>query len=400
MSYFKQLRAALENEELLPEGELTPEAEAEADVAIAEAELVRQEIENNVETQERAGAVVDELEGTNEALTNIAASSPDGTIDEATAAMVEAQRRTAAAAVSLDPEEGAGADLVDQAGLESLVDGTYLSLEEAVKKNEGVIAGIKKFIAKIFKGIADLFSRLMKFISKATNILTGKSKAVYRELKALSDADFKEAAAKLNTEEFDKYGVLLVDYPDPQDQIKKFANMQKGFKANFIAAIKILKAQNDEAKLEEVLSKEYDKIVKSYSVLDGKSGEFGFIKVTYNSTPSTPLNVTVEEKEPVKFDVDKLDKSKLLNSINIGLGMGEVAKTGDYVGEGAAQASKDLQEISENPAKGKYTRAYSSICSQNSRASAAIMQDLSKTVKAYIAIGSAILKAAKKESAE
>lgn len=209
MSYFKQLRASLENEELLPEGELTPEAEAEADVAMAEAEVVRQEIENNIDSQERAEAVVEELEGTNEALTNIAANSPDGTIDETTAAMAEAQRRTAAVAVGLDPDEGAGAELVDQAGLESLVDGTYLSLEEATDKNRTMIQKIKDFIKRIGKAIVAGWEKFKNFIAKVFDVLPKQISELASWVKSSKDlpglinkfsADDKEEFERLTKE--------------------------------------------------------------------------------------------------------------------------------------------------------------------------------------------------------
>lgn len=171
MSFFNELRYSLENQDVLDDNTpVTPEEEAAADVAAAEAEVVRQEVENNVEQVERAEAVVDELEGTNEALAGVVAQSPDGTIPAETAAMVEAQRRTAAAALGLDPETGAGAELVDNPGLEGLVNGT-ISLEEATEKNKTMIEKIRGFIKKIADAIKAGWERFKGFIAKVLDVL-------------------------------------------------------------------------------------------------------------------------------------------------------------------------------------------------------------------------------------
>lgn len=238
MSYFKQLRASLENEELLPEGELTPEAEAEADVAMVEAEAVRQEIENNIEAQERAEAVVEELEGTNEALTNIAANSPDGTIDEATAAMAEAQRRTAAAAVGLDPEEGAGAELVDQAGLESLVEGTYLSLEEATSKTQKIIDGIWNFIKEIGKKISSAWKRFKEFMGKVFNTTTNQMKDALTFVNETENGKLEKAFAAI-----DKKGL------DPVGKPNKFPEVELNKVIDQLGKAKLKKVADENGKL-------------------------------------------------------------------------------------------------------------------------------------------------------
>lgn len=192
MSFLNELRYSLENEDVL--GDNTPvtvEEEAEADVAAAEAEVVRQEIENNVQQVERAEAVVDELELTNDALAGAVAQSEDGTIPVETAAMVEAQRRTAAVALNLDPEQGAGADLVDNPGLESLVKGG-VSLEEATSKTKEVISKIVNFINEIGRKIKEGLKKFATFIGKIFNVLPRQLKEAAGVLKTMDGKDINE----------------------------------------------------------------------------------------------------------------------------------------------------------------------------------------------------------------
>lgn len=192
MSFFNELRYSLENQDVLNDNTpVTPEEEAAADVAAAEAEVVRQEVENNVEQVERAEAVVDELEGTNEALAGVVAQSPDGTIPAETAAMVEAQRRTAAAALGLDPEQGAGAELVDNPGLESLVKGD-VSLENALAKTKEVIGKIVKFIQEIGRKIKEGIKKFAMFIGKIFNVLPRQLKEAAGVLKTMEGKDIDE----------------------------------------------------------------------------------------------------------------------------------------------------------------------------------------------------------------
>lgn len=256
MSFLNELRYSLENEDVLNNEPVTVEEEAEADVAAAEVEVVRQEVENNIEHVERAAAVVDELEGTNEALAGAVAQSEDGTLDPTVAGMVEAQRRTAAVALNLNPEEGAGAELVDNAGLEGLVKGT-ISVEEAVKDNKTMIERIKKVIDKIREGVKVALGKIKLFFEKLFGILPRQIKEYAAKLEAMDNATIDARLKELPEDVLKSVGT-----PTKALEVFKFAS-------NLINAMK----KGDIEKQTAENGKTYVIGTKKFEVVDVARGE-------------------------------------------------------------------------------------------------------------------------------
>ena len=126
MSSFLKQAYALEQEVV---EEITEVDGDELIETVEETEAARQESEALGSEVERAIAVHDELENQNDTLAEIVEEK--GEVTPEVAAVVEVARRTAAAGLGLDPE-AEGEELVDAAGLESMVaDKNMISLEES-----------------------------------------------------------------------------------------------------------------------------------------------------------------------------------------------------------------------------------------------------------------------------
>lgn len=188
MSFLKQAYT-LEQEVVEDVIEPTGEEFAEVD---AETETTRQEAEAMGEELDRAVAVHKELENQNDTVREIL--EQDGEITPATAAVLEVARRTAAAGLGLDPDTD-GKDLVDTAGLESLVaTKSVVALEEAEKASKSLWEKIKAlwnaFIAKV--------SEFWNWLTKLLDFLSNKNKALANKLKAMDKEAFEKALVALN----------------------------------------------------------------------------------------------------------------------------------------------------------------------------------------------------------
>ena len=186
MSFLKQAYA-LEQEVLEEVVEPTGEEFAEVD---AETETTRQEAEAMGEELDRAVAVHNELENQNDTVREIL--EQDGEVTPATAAVLEVARRTAAAGLGLNPDEE-GAELVDEAGLESLV----------VSKSTVALEDAKEVAQKLWKKIQELWQAFVQrcqqfwsWLGKLVNNLLRMNKNIIETLKVMKDAEFNEALAK------------------------------------------------------------------------------------------------------------------------------------------------------------------------------------------------------------
>lgn len=117
-----------------------------------QATAARYQVETVGEEIERAIIVHDEIENQNETLEEIIKEK--GEITPEVAAMTEVARRTAAAGLGLNPDEE-GKELVDSAGLESMVSGAVvLSMEAAKEQSKSLWEKIKQlwnvFVEKVY----------------------------------------------------------------------------------------------------------------------------------------------------------------------------------------------------------------------------------------------------------
>ena len=168
MSYFNSLRLSLESIDT-PAYDETLDNEvalAEQGEAVAEAELTRQEIEAEVENVARANSAADEIDAQNEAVQTII--EKDGTLDENTAAFVEASRRAVASGMGLDPDEGVGKDLVSAESIAYMVNNPgSVSLEA----KGGAVDTVKKYGKVLLGKINELWEAFTKLLGKIFNTL-------------------------------------------------------------------------------------------------------------------------------------------------------------------------------------------------------------------------------------
>ena len=194
MSSFLKQAYALE-QEVINDVEITDEDAVEV---AGETESARQEAEALGSEVERAIAVHDELENQNDTLAEIVEEK--GEVTPEVAAVVEVARRTAAAGLGLDPDEE-GQDLVNTAGLESMVaDKNMISLEEAKKSSKSLWEKIKGLWQAFVQRCKDFWNWLMKM----TNFIDKKYKAAYEAIRSMSDEDFEAKVKELdqNSEQY------------------------------------------------------------------------------------------------------------------------------------------------------------------------------------------------------
>ena len=162
---------------------------------VEETEAARQESEALRAEVERAIAVHDEIENQNDTLAEIV--EKDGEVTPEVAAVVEVARRTAAAGLGLDPE-AEGEELVDAAGLESMVaTKSVVALEDAKATAQKLWEKIKALWAAFMKRVSDFWNWLMKLI----RFTEKKYKQAYLAVKGISDEDFAKALDKLQKQE-------------------------------------------------------------------------------------------------------------------------------------------------------------------------------------------------------
>lgn len=176
---------SIESEDVLAEA-AEDVTDVEAVEAAEEAESARQEAEAIGDEIVRAGEVTEQLETQNEAITNIVEQT--GGLSEEAATGFDLARRATVAGLGLDPDEGVGAEVVDQAGLESMVVNRGLvSLEANQQAQSGIWATIKKlwnkFVEKC-KAAFKWFIRLFSFVDK-------KYKQALFAVKDMSEEEYK-----------------------------------------------------------------------------------------------------------------------------------------------------------------------------------------------------------------
>ena len=301
MSSFLKQAYALEQEVVEEvtevDGDELIETVEETEAAQHESEALRAEVE-------RAIAVHDEIENQNETLEEIAETQEEVTPE--VAAMAEVARRTAAAGLGLNPDEE-GAELVDEAGLESLV----------VSKSTVALEDAKEVAQKLWKKIQELWQAFVQrcqqfwsWLGKLVNNLLRMNKNIIETLKVMKDAEFNEALAKFVEADkqanrkltetakaaFDKNGKL---FNLASDVDKAFAETNKIKTAVDAAVAKVLTkdiAKTDGLKAFEGIKRTDINVLNTQLVIDENGAKpFRFWK--HDNVPSIPAEIKITRSD-------------------------------------------------------------------------------------------------------
>ena len=343
MSYLAQY---LSKEDFNEVEQATPE---EAKALSEELDSRINEIESLDSQRERAERVVDELETQQEAVRAIV--EQNGGLTENEAALIESQRRTAAVALDLNPDDPAAQAVVDQPGLESMVNHGVLSLEA----NEKFTDKIKNTIARIVKAIREKIKSFFVWIGKFSNVLKLDTKEAYDFLKGISDEEFKKRVSWLPEEVLKGRGVLfengVFDYAKARldlldwrmEVMSPFKTTAKSIYALFKAMYKVNKEKKsvDKEKADEVVSKAYKDLslqLKKIKMEDHKRTSFqmlGRTVVTHDLYRDDAKGIdlfrySIIEVEKTDIKRDQIKRKDLLKAVNqdfrvIALGDGEEA---------------------------------------------------------------------------
>lgn len=314
--------------------EATAEEEAELEEAEEQANLAREEAEQSIEESETAERVVEELETQNEAIANIREQN-NGVLPQEAAAGFEAARRMAAIAVGENPDEGDGAELVDEPGLESMVNGATLSLEE--DKNKSMIQKIKDGIKKAWEWVKDKFNSFVTWLSKITNIIPKVLKERYNKIKALSDDEVAAGLAKLSEDKLNKYNAIildgkLVDLAKLTDMANKTTSVILGnitrLTASFKGLVTKIFGKSSVIEQDDFFDSEYIKVINK----TGKTEFKGAGILATLSANDKVINVDFTALEADVSVLRKVSKADILNGLNVGaMAVSKVKKNAEHL---------------------------------------------------------------------
>ena len=159
-----------------------------------QATSARYQVETVGEEIERAIVVHDEIENQNETLEEIIKEK--GEITPEVAAMTEVARRTAAAGLGLNPDEE-GKELVDSAGLESMVSGAaVLSMEAAKEQSKSLWEKIKQLWNVFIEKVSDFWNWLVKLFDSYGR----RCKALAKQIETMNKEIFNVSVTRINNQ--------------------------------------------------------------------------------------------------------------------------------------------------------------------------------------------------------
>ena len=154
----------------------------------------RYQAETVGEEVERAIAVHDEIENQNDTLEEII--KVKGEITPEVAAVIEIARRTAAASLGLNPDEE-GKELVDSAGLESMVSGaSVLSMEAAKEQSKSLWEKIKQLWNVFIEKVSSFWNWLVKLFDGYGR----RCKALAKQIEAMDKEVFNVSVTRINNQ--------------------------------------------------------------------------------------------------------------------------------------------------------------------------------------------------------
>nr|DAT18098.1 MAG TPA: hypothetical protein [Caudoviricetes sp.] len=380
--FLKSYVLGLEDIDTTTDVEVTPEEEQAADEAVQQAENVRQEAEDIADQAGRAVDVVNELDVQNDAIKGVMETN-GGTLPPEAAAGFQAARRMAAVAVGMNPDEGVGEELVDEAGLESMTNGV-MSLEANEKAKDGIWEAVKR----MFKGLRERVMNFIEWLSKFFTIIPKRYKTKINQLKEMEDSAFDAAVERIDENaEVRKWltpkGVLM----DFNTLSKKVENYMEEAKVGFFEGRK-LNSLIDDKKIDEA-KKLHDSIFARFA---GRPLEIG----VYTHMSKFKEGVFTAERTEVAAFNKKLTftRTDLINALSIGLRADSVFRK---IEKSIKDIKDQIKKYEEQIDKGEWKVDYAAdakILRQFTRNSMTLISrvlginsDINKARQSYLSIG-------------
>lgn len=367
MSSFLKQAYALE-QEVINEVEITDEDAVEV---AGETEAARQEAEAMGSEINRAISVHDELENQNDTLAEIIEEK--GEVTPEVAAVVEVARRTAAAGLGLDPEEE-GQELVDAAGLESMVANKgMVSLEEAKKSSKSLWEKIKGLWQAFVQRCKDFWNWLMKM----TNFIDKKYKEAYEKIRNMSDEDF-EAKVKALDQNSDQYKKVF-EFLTPAGGLYDIDREANGL----IKAV--TNVNNDVLSAIKTAFGEIDKdkgAVAKHVAEKVKGNVINFGPVTFKIASSSDKGLEVDSVFKQAKTATKLNFSRkdLERTLNVGSGVARsIAEFNKGVNKSISEGDKAIEQAAKS--------------ATNDKNAAVVEANTKRAVAVYSLVGSLQIKA-------
>ena len=277
---------------------------------VEQASNARFEAETINEEVERAIVVHDEIENQNETLEEIIKEK--GEITPEVAAMTEVARRTAAAGLGLNPDEE-GKELVDSAGLESMVSGTaVLSMEAAKEQSKSLWEKIKQLWNVFVEKVYSFWNWLVKLFDGYGR----RCKALANKLKAIDKETFEANLTQINNQLTTSWNKTVKENGvDNSYNGKQFTKTELSMVIDGGKLIDVKKFTGDVFKLLGEVNKEVDEATKE--ALKGEELEFG--KILSSKFKNTGINtanvhyIFSIKDNAIVFDTDN-DYSNFQNS--------------------------------------------------------------------------------------
>lgn len=277
MSFLKQVYAL--EQEVIEEitdvdGDDFLDTTEQATEARYQAEVVGEEVD-------RAIVVHDEIENQNETLEKIIIEK--GEITPEVAAMTEIARRTAAAGLGLNPDEE-GKELVDAAGLESMVSGTVvLSMEAAKEQSKSLWEKIKQLWNVFVEKVYSFWNWLVKLFDGYGR----RCKTLANKLKAMDKETFDANLTQINNHLTDSWNKTVKENGiDNSYNGREFTKTELAMVIDGGKLIDVKQFTEKVFKLLGEINKEVDESTKE--ALKGEELEFG--KILSSRFETTAIN--------------------------------------------------------------------------------------------------------------
>ena len=278
-----------------------------------QAEVVGEEVE-------RAIVVHDEIENQNEILEEIIREK--GEITPEVAAMTEIARRTAAAGLGLNPDEE-GKELVDSAGLESMVSGdAVLSMEAAKEQSNSLWEKIKQLWNVFIEKVSDFWNWLVKLFDTYDR----RCKIMINKIKAMDAETFDAKVTKINNRLTTSWNKTVKENGiDESYNGKAYTKTELSMVIDGGGLIDIKRFSDDAFKILGEVNKDLDECTKE--ALKGQELDFGkILSSRFKTTGINTVNVHYilgVKDSAIVYDTDN-DYSNFQNSYHFNFERGHL----------------------------------------------------------------------------
>jgi len=278
-----------------------------------QAEVVGEEVE-------RAIVVHDEIENQNEILEEIIREKGEITPD--VAAMTEIARRTAAAGLGLNPDEE-GKELVDSAGLESMVSGdAVLSMEAAKEQSNSLWEKIKQLWNVFIEKVSEFWNWLVKLFDTYDR----RCKIMINKIKAMDAETFDAKVTKINNRLTASWNKTVKENGiDESYNGKAYTKTELSMVIDGGGLIDIKRFSDDAFKILGEVNKDLDECTKE--ALKGQELDFGkILSSRFKNTGINTVNVHYilgVKDSAIVYDTDN-DYSNFQNSYHFNFERGHL----------------------------------------------------------------------------